>query len=88
MPVRVGLPGDLVHAGLGGQSRPDVEELPDALLGRGQELHGTGEEPAILNGGRALLRKVGEDPVGCHAIRGEVIKPSEEVVIHPGDVRL
>src|SRR5262249_26272235 len=67
-----------------GQSRAEVEELPDARVG--QVAHGPGEEGAVgpgrgADGGVGGYGLLAGDPVGL-----EVVLSAEPVVVDPGRV--
>ncbi len=85
--ARVDLVRDLADVARRGQPGPDVDQLGDAHLAD-QVAHHPAQERAIVLGGqrrlgRELHRPARELPVGR-----EVVLAADEVVVHPGDVRL
>ena len=80
-----GVPGDLVHAGRGGQAAAQVEVLRDALLreeaDRAEQERAVGQRqpPGVEPGFHQLL---GRGPVD-----GEVVLAVQQVVVDPGDAR-
>jgi len=79
--------GDLVHVLLGGQTRADVEELPDARL-LSEPAHRLDEQPPVGLRPYPDLRHPLEDLFGRLAVGGVVVLAAQEVVVHAGDVRL
>jgi hypothetical protein len=84
--VRRHLVGDLVDVALGGQARPDVQELADAGLG-GQIADGALQEGAVLPGTLAGLRRCGENRVGGGAVNGIVVLTAKQRIVDPRRVR-
>jgi hypothetical protein len=84
---RVDRVGDLVHVLRGRQPGADVEELSQARLADQVPDHAaeqvTLRPDTHLHGG-----KLGDDLIGDGPVGGEVVLAAEQVVIHPGDVRL
>jgi hypothetical protein len=77
---------DLVDVVRGRQSGADVEELPDARLGR-QVPHRAAEERPVLARRDPDGRHVPQHPRRRLAVGGEVVLPANEVVVHPGRMR-
>jgi len=77
--------GDLVDVAGGGHPGAEVEELVDALLGA--PLHGPGEEGPVGAGRAYHVRAVGHDPRDVVAVRGEVVLPTQHVIIHASRIR-
>ena len=84
---RVGRLRDLVDVTHAGQSRADVEELRDARVG-GQVPDGAAEERPVLPRRRPHRRPRQQRLVSRLPVSGKVVLAAEEVVVHPGRVRL
>jgi len=78
--------GDLVHAVRRRQPGADVEELPDARLGR-QVPHGPAQERPVLPRGGASVRRMLQHLLRQRPVGGEVVLPADHVVVHAGGMR-
>src|SRR5262249_28826445 len=70
-----------VHVVRTGQARPDVQELPDSGLVH-QVAHRTAEESPVLPGGGAPGGDGRDRPLGGRPVHGEMVFPTEKVVVH------
>jgi hypothetical protein len=77
---------DLVHIPGRGQAAADVEELPDARLGR-QETYRAGEELPILPRHGPRARHPGEHPVRHFPVHRVVVLAPDAIVVDPRRVR-
>jgi hypothetical protein len=78
--------GHLVRVVRRGQPGPDVEELPDARLG-GQVVHHAAEKRPLRADAEPYFRQRGDDLLGDHPVRREVILAAQPVVVDPRDMR-
>src|SRR3954462_1245625 len=70
-----------MHVVHGRNSGTDVEELPDAGLGKVS--HRIHDERAVGPGGLGNEREPLDDGVGGLPVRGEIVYATEVVVVHP-----
>jgi hypothetical protein len=79
--------GDLVDVALGGQTRAEVDELPDAHL-LDEIPHDAAEERPIGPASVWSVRGYLERLLGDHTIHGEIVLAAEEDVVDPRHTRL
>jgi hypothetical protein len=74
--------GDLVHLAAGGQTRPDVHELPHALLE--QIAHDAPEQRPLLSGPGTGSADRPCEMIGEVALPLGIVRTTEPVVVHSG----